>query len=294
MARRSNIQKLMDLATNLSKPAQAAIISVMENMAAGNAAEDIGDLENSTRASRRRTRAEKEDAKPARRTSRRSREDEEDDKPARRARRSAKAEADDEPEAKPRRARRVKAEPFDGDIVVDDLFDEMDNFEGEPIDGTIRDLKPLVEEYGVDVKALYEAAEEEAGGKLSSSEKATEIGVILAACQHLEAKIVATLKEDPEAMDDIIEELGLELSERARDKTIAKAIIEAINAEVGEDEGEDDEPEADDEPEEKPRRGRRAKAEAEDEDDDDKPARSSRRSKRRSDDDLSDLDDLDD
>ena len=283
MARRSNIKKITDLYSGLAKPAQEAIMGVLEQMAISQADEDISDIDTSTRSEKRRARsAAKEDAKPARRSRKSA---DADEKPTRGRR--AKAEAEDDAEDKPKRTRRVKVAAFEGEVTVDDLFDELDNFEGEPVEGTIRDLKPQVEEYGVDIKALYEMAEEAAGEKLSSSDKATELGVMLAACQHLEAKIIATLKEDEDAMEDVIEELDLELSERARGKTIAKAILVAINSDDGEDEPEEDEDDAD----EKPTRGRRAKAEAED---DERPARSSRRKSRKSDDDdLSDLDDLD-
>ena len=299
MARRSNASaRITSLLASLSPAGIAAVAAVAEQLAVANANEDIGDVEHSTRAERRKARAAakaKAEAKPARgtRTSRRAK-DEDDEKPTRATRRGSKA-AEDEDEKPARRPRRAKVEAFDGDVTVDDLYDVLDNFEGEPVAGGVRELKPMAEAYGIDVAALYEAAEAEAGGKLSTADKANELGVIIAACKHLEAKIVSTLKEDAEAMDEIIEELELEFSERASDAKVAKGIIEAINA--GDDAADEDEDDADDEDGEDdedeeeevaPRRRRSARAEKEE-----KPARSSRRS-RKNDDDLSDLDDLDD
>lgn len=292
MARRATVlANISSLLSNLSPAAQANTLAFLQSVAVGNENEDIGEIEVSTRAARRKARAaaKAEAAKPARGT-RSTRKAAEDEKPVRKTRTARKA-ADEEDEAPVRRARKPKVEAFDGEVTVDDLYDVLDNFEGEPVEGTIRELKPLLEALGADVAGIYEAAEEESGEKLTSKEKAVELGVHLAAMQALSAKIVATLKEDEEAFDDIIEELDLELSETARPGTIAKAIIEAINAETGdedEDEG-DDEDDADEEEEEEevaPRRKRSAAKVAE------KPARGSKRKSAK--DDLEDLDALDD
>ena len=200
---------------------------------------------------------------------------------------------EDEAPAKPRRARLPRVEPFEDDVTVDDLIEELENFEGEPTEGGLRELKPLAEELGIDVKELIAQVEEAENVKLTAKERAEEVGMCIASSNNLLAKIVATLKEDEGAMDDIIEELALELSERARPAAIAKAIVIELNNAADDADGEDDgaEDEDDDIEDEKPARRKRApKAEAEDELDDDKPVRRKRRAAKED----ADLDELDD
>ena len=290
MARVNHKARLLAAAATLPSASAGILADLIESMVVNTNGEEISELETAVRSSRRKAKAEVADEKPARR-SRRSAKAEVEEKPARKSRR-AKAEVADEKPA--RRTRKPKAEVLPEDVTVDDLFEILDSFEGEPVAGTLRDLKPLVEAYGVDVKAFL--AELDGTAK----EKAVELGMMLAALQSLEAQIKASIAEDDDAMAEIIEELDLELRENARASTIAKAIIVAMHEEVeegdDEDEGEDDaddEDNADDEEEEvAPRRRRRAKAEVEE-----KPARKSRRAAKAKDedeDDLEDLDDLDD
>ena len=284
MARISNKTRLLSAVSSLPNATAGQLADFLESVVAATGAEDIGEIETSVRSSRRKAKAEVAE-KPARRT-RRAKAEPEDEKPARRTRR-AKAEVEDEGDEKPaRRTRKPKAEALPEDVTVDDLYDILEKFEGEPLAGTLRDLKPEAEAYGLDVKAFL--AEFEGTAK----EKAEELGMFVAACKALEASIVASLKEDEDAMSEIIEELELDLSERARAGTIAKAIVVALHDEAEDGEDDSDDEEEEEEEEVAPRRSRRAKAEVAE-----KPARRSRRAKAEvedEDDDLSDLDDLND
>jgi len=288
MARANNKARLLASVQNLTPTVAGQLADLLESIAGATGAEDIGEIETSVRSSRRKARAEAAAAeKPARR-SRRAKAEAEDEKPTRRRRGAAKAEADEKPARRTRKPK-VEIELLADDVTVDDLFEILENFEGEPVAGTMRDLKPLVEAYGVDAKEFLADIDG------TAKEKAEELGMLLAGLKALEAQIVATLKDNGEAMDEIIEELDLELRETARPGTVAKAIIVAMHEDAAEAEDEDGEDEAEDEVEEvAPRRRRRAKAEDEDE----KPARKSRRAKAKAadedEDELDDLDDLDD
>ena len=286
MARVNHKARLIASTANLSSAVAGQLADLIESMTAMGSAEEISEMETAVRSSRRKAKAEAAE-KPARKTRRaKAVEEDEDEKPARRTRRAAKAEVAEKPA---RRTRRAKAETLPEDVTVDQLFDILEEFEGEPVEGTLRDLKPIAESYGLDTKAFLADLEG------TPKEKAAELGMFIAACKAIEAQIVATLKADDAAMDEILEELGLDVTGRA--SKIAKAIVVALNteAEEGDDEDEDedgDDADADEEDEdedEKPARRTRRAAKAEE-----KPARSSRRKPKMVDEDEADEDDLDD
>jgi hypothetical protein len=305
MARVNHKARLVVLANSLSPSVAGHLADFLETMAVNAANEEIAEIDMSTRAGRRRAKAEAaaaETAAPARK--RRAPKAEVEEAPPARRTRKPKAEVAEAAPAKVRTPRAPKAEPLEEDVTVDDLYDILDNFEGDPILGGLRELKPQAEAYGFDIEALLASAEEESGEKLSTKEKAEELGIAIAASIALEKQIVATLKIDESAMDDIIEDLELDISEKARAPAIAKAIVIALN-DAGDDEDEEDADEGDededeDEVEEVAPRRRRAKAEVEEV----APARKrrsapeaeapARKRRAKAEDDLSDLDDLDD
>jgi hypothetical protein len=293
MARNSNKTRIATALAALSgSTALGPIATILENFVVMKAGENIADLEDATvSASKRKAKTSKkskdeDDEKPARKTKKRaSKDDDEDDKPARKTRKSKAKDEDDEDEDKPKRTRKVRATPFDEAPTMDDIYDFLENFEGEPVEGGIRELKPLVVEVGGDVDALTDGAE-------TRSEKAEELGMFLAAHNAVRAKL---MKHDAEDLEELLEELDLEAG-RSKAKSV-DAILQAIHEGDDEDDADDgDDDDADDgdedDADEKPARKKKSKKSKKDEDDDDEPKKrkKSKKSKKSKDEDDGDDD----
>ena len=287
MARISNRDRVLDIVDSMSKKLQGEVANLLESIIDLQASEDLSDLEDATASSSRRNKADKKSKKKVK-----------DEKPAKRGRK--KKDEDDEDEApKKRKSKKSKPEPFDGTPTLDDCYDFLSEFEGEPVEGGIRELKPEVKKLGGDPDLLTEGIE-------SRSERSEELGMFIAANNALAAKLKL---HDAEDVGELAEELGIDVDKvKTKGKQIA-AILVALNSDEEPDDDEEDEDdedeieEEDDEDEEedeapKKRKSKKSKS---------KKEKSSKGKKRRSkkdeedeedeeddDDGLDDIDDIDD
>lgn len=211
----ADISALLDELT--PKQAKAALAAFLQTLVGKQHADDMSDVE----------------TPKTRRRSRTSADEEEDEAPVRKVRRATAAKKE---EAVPtRRSRAVKVDLPD-DMTFEGLTDWMDTLEIVPVAGGIRELKPKVEEWGADWNELTSDGEDRAS-------KATIGGNFLAV---METAYKALLKADPDDIEALLEELGIE--EDGKMSAKVKAILIEINS-IGDNDEEDpdgeDEEEAD-------------------------------------------------
>lgn len=271
MARISNRDRVLDIVDGMNKKLQGSVATLLETIVELSASEDLSDLEESTVSSSRRDKARK-GKKTEKVKSRRGRkpkvdEDDADEAPKKRGR-SAKA---DKAEKK---SKRSKPEPFDGTPTLDDCYDFLSEFEGEPVEGGIRELKPEVKKLGGNPDVLTEGAE-------TRAEKAEELGMFLAANKALMAKLKL---HDEGDISELAEELGIDTDKvKSKNKQIT-AILVALNSDEEPEDDEDDE----DEDEAPKRKSKKSKSKKE------KPAKSKKKSRKDDDEDEEDEEDDED
>ena len=254
-----------------------AVGAVLQLLTAFKPGGDLDDVDGEVKPRSRRRRAAA-DVPVETKTPRRGRraaakdEDDEDAKPVRRrGRRSAKTEDEDD---------------FEATLEGMDAF--MNSVEVEPVEGSVKELRAGLAEYGIDANQLVDAG-------ASLDEKKEEFGVALAAMNALFEKLVAC---DKPALAELALDVGADTARS--NKVTAMNILVAFNQdeEADEDEDEDADEEDTDEDEEEAapkRRRRRAKVETdEDEDEEEAAPRRRRRSAKADDEDDGDLADLDD
>lgn len=262
MARISNKDRVLNLVDGLSTTALGTVATLLESIINLQSSEDLSDLETATvSASRRKNDKSEKSGKTAskKKVGRpRKTDEDEDEKPARRKRRAAKAEEPEDDEI----------EPFDGTPTVEDCFDFLDDFEGEPVEGGVRELSARVKELGGDPKEISDADKR--------ADRAADFGMFIAACDALAEKLAL---HDDDDIEELAEELDVEPSKRK--KTTIKSIIVALNSMEDDDNGGDEEDDNgnDDEDED---------------DEDEKPAKRRGRKSKNEDDDLDGIEDIDD